>query len=180
MYKTTDGKILECLRDTLRADPFASQRDLARGSGLSLGMLNAAVKRFAARGWIALTNLNARKIQYALTDEGFAELARRSNSFVRRTFSLVGRYGNAVVDALEREKRRGVAAVVLAGKSNIVFLIEYACQKCGLEFRVEDGFAPAAARDVLLLAGELTDGDELSRLLAAGCVNVMTLVEQGE
>ena len=44
---------------------------------MSLGMMNAILGRFVERGWIMFTNVNGRKLAYAVTPEGIAELANR-------------------------------------------------------------------------------------------------------
>ncbi|MCM1321755.1 MAG: winged helix-turn-helix transcriptional regulator [Bacteroides sp.] len=176
MYKSSDGKILESIRRTLCADPYASQRTLAKNAELSLGMLNAALKRFASRGWILLTNLNARKIKYALTEEGMAELARRSKDFIRGTFSLISRYDTSILNAVRNAKLCGKKRVVLHGQSYIAFLIEYACARCGMEFIASSSADFTADECVLHLAGELTEAGEFASFLNRGCVNVMDLV----
>ena len=39
-----------------------SQRDLAGAAGLSLGMTNALLKRFAERGWVKFSSLRGRHL----------------------------------------------------------------------------------------------------------------------
>ena len=47
---------------------------------MSLGMMNAILGRFVERGWIMLTNVNGRKLAYAVTAEGISELTARGKS----------------------------------------------------------------------------------------------------
>ena len=55
------------MNQLLTEDSQAIQRTLAKKANVSLGMMNAILGRFAERGWIMLTNVNGRKLAYALT-----------------------------------------------------------------------------------------------------------------
>ena len=81
-----DVATLQNIADTLKEDPLASQRVLAENAGMSIGLMNAVLKRFAERGWIMLTNVNLRKLSYAITPAGISELTKRSRTFAKRTF----------------------------------------------------------------------------------------------
>ena len=56
---------LQNIANTLKQEPLASQRVLAENAGISIGLMNAVLKRFVERGWIMLTNVNLRKLSYA-------------------------------------------------------------------------------------------------------------------
>ena len=47
-----DLALLQNISDTLEQDSLASQRKLAEGSGITVGSMNAVLKRFVERGWI--------------------------------------------------------------------------------------------------------------------------------
>ena len=69
-----DIATLQVIAETLEQEPMASQRVLAENAGISIGLMNAILKRFVERGWIMLKNVNLRKFSYAVTAEGIAEL----------------------------------------------------------------------------------------------------------
>lgn len=50
-------------------------------TNVSLEMMNTILNKFGERGWIMLTNVNGRKLAYAITPDGIAELAKRGKSF---------------------------------------------------------------------------------------------------
>lgn len=91
-----DLATLQVISETLKEDPHASQRTLAKKANMSLGMMNAILGRFLERGWIMLTNVNGRKLAYAVTPEGISELAKRGKSFALRTFKLANVYSEAL------------------------------------------------------------------------------------
>lgn len=82
----SDVSTLQSIATTLKNEPLASQRELAKNAGMSIGLMNAVLKRFVERGWIMLTNVNLRKLSYAVTPAGIAELSARSQKFAKRTF----------------------------------------------------------------------------------------------
>ena len=51
----SDLNTLKTIADTLEQNPLASQRMLAENAGMSIGLMNAVLKRFAERGWIMLS-----------------------------------------------------------------------------------------------------------------------------
>jgi DNA-binding MarR family transcriptional regulator len=126
--------ILEHIYSSQKRAQGITQRDLAIAAGLSLGMTNALLKRFSDKGWLLLKRLNARKIQYALTPEGVNEIAHRTYRYFKRTARAAGLYRDIIEEFVMRKKREGVTRLVLAGISDIDFLIEYACERHGLLF----------------------------------------------
>ena len=126
--------ILEQIYSSQKRSRGITQRDLAVAADLSLGMTNALLKRFSDRGWLLLKRLNARKIQYALTPEGVNEIAHRTYRYFKRTARAAGLYRDMIEEFVMRKKREGVTRLVLAGVSDIDFLIEYACERHGLLF----------------------------------------------
>ncbi|MBP7263772.1 MAG: transcriptional regulator [Spirochaetia bacterium] len=122
-----------------------TQRRLAEYAGLSLGMTNALLKRFAEKGWVLLRRLNARTINYALTPEGVNEIAHRTYRYFRRTARNASLYRDILEDWVMKAKRGGIRRVVLAGPSDLDFILEYACERHGLTF-VKGTDAERAAR----------------------------------
>ena len=62
--------LMESLGEAERAKVRITQRELASRSGLSLGMTNALLRRFAEKGWVKLTRLSAKSVHYALSRAG--------------------------------------------------------------------------------------------------------------
>ncbi len=137
--------ILEGIYSSQKHERSPTQRDLAEVAGLSLGMTNALLKRFAEKGWVLLKRLNARNIQYALTPEGVNEIAHRSYRYFRRTARNASVYRDLLEAFVIKAKRDGATRVVLAGPSDLDFILEYACERHGLIF-VKGADAARAAK----------------------------------
>lgn len=169
-----DAKILTNIQKTLTADPNATQRTLAQESNVSLGQMNAVLKRCAERGWIAIKNLNMKKVCYCLTPEGLEEISRRSSGYMKRSFSMMNEYAEKIAKVVQMAKSKGKTKVVLVGQSNIRFVIEYTCEKLGLFFaEVED--CDKINNNELVLCGELVDEQVCKQLCAQGAVSVMEI-----
>ena len=110
------------------------QRDLALKTGTSLGLTNAILKRLAQKGWISIKKLNRRNIQYAITLEGINEIIHRSYSYFKRTIQNAVYYKETLDTIIQEAKQKNISAVVLLGASDLDFIVEHACQCCGISF----------------------------------------------
>ena len=171
-----DVATLQVIADTLENDPQASQRVLAENAGMSIGLMNAVIKRFVERGWIMLTNVNLRKLSYAITPKGIAELTTRSQSFARRTFALANKYNENICQIVAAAKNQGKKAVCLYGSSYIKFLLIYASQNFGVSF-VEKDVNDEIQKNALCIAGEQCEEEVMAKLVKKGCINLLDILE---
>ena len=70
-------------------DPKASQRDLAKELGFSLGKLNYSLKALQKKGLVKLENFQNQEnkikyLQYVITPKGIAERTRLTINFMKR------------------------------------------------------------------------------------------------
>lgn len=153
---------MESLGEAERTQARITQRELASRTGLSLGMTNALLRRFAEKGWVKLTRLSAKSVHYALTPEGMTEVARRTAGYFRRAARSAEQYGARIEQFVMRAKRDGARTLVLAGTSELDFLLEFACDRDGLVFvRTADqerARAMSARPGVVIVYAESTDG----------------------
>ena len=162
-----DSQILTDIQKTLAIDPNANQRELAAKSNISLGQMNAVLKRCMERGWIAVKNLNMKKVCYYLTPQGMEEVSTRTSRYMLNTFDLMNEYAGKVQKSMEKISTEGKTGVVLVGKSSVDFLLEYTCQKVGLSFKkVEQDFAECdRMEDVLVIQSELISGKKYQSVM---------------
>lgn len=180
--KSNDIATLQSIAKTLESQPLAIQRTLAKNAQISPGLMNAILKRFVERGWIMLSNVNKRKLAYALTDAGIAELTKRGKNFIARTFKIANTCNEVIFKTVAEAKEAGKSRVVLYGNSYIKFLLEYSCRANGMDFEVlpvpeivcKDNIIE---ENVFCIAGEMNDEETLEKFVASGCVSLMSLVE---
>lgn len=142
---------LEILEIIQRRAEEVHQRDLAKIVGLSLGMTNAIVKRLAQKGWITVRKVNNRNIRYAVTPAGVDQITRRSFSYFKRTIRNVVIYREAIEVFVEEIRRRGFESLLLIGRSDLDFVVEYSCMKNGITYLTDD---PAEGESVFFLYSE--------------------------
>lgn len=112
--------VLEHLSDTPQA---ISQREIARRSGMSVGLINAILKKLVKTGYVKTSNLNRRSIEYILTPQGFAQKARKSYHYVVDT---VKRYQKIYVkfnELIEKLSAEGVTDFYLHGEGELANLV---------------------------------------------------------
>jgi hypothetical protein len=141
----TEYIILENIYNSSKQAPPLRQRDLAQIAGASLGMTNSILKRLARKGWITAKKLSSRNIQYAVTLEGINEILYRSYRYFKRTIQNVVYYKDILDDIIYRAKKKNIGVVVLAGISDLDFIVEHTCQRWGLSFL--KAIDPQIARD---------------------------------
>ena len=172
-----DIATLKVISDTLENEPMASERVLAQNAGMSIGLMNAVLKRFVERGWIMLTNVNMRKLCYAITPQGISELRERSQSFARRTFEIANKYNDTLCKLVAQARQNNKTKFILYGQSYIKFMLVYACQS--QDFPFEEKTAGAAIdKSAFCAAGELCEPEELARLKKQGCPNLLDLLQE--
>lgn len=134
MQTDTELAVLENLYGSIKADSTqaTTQRALAKTAGLSLGMTNVLLKRFSEKGWVTVKRVNARNLQYALTPEGVQEVARRTYRYLKRTARNAALYRDLLEEFALSAKREGARTLVLAGASDLDFILEYVCERHGI------------------------------------------------
>ena len=60
-----------------------SQRDLARSLNMSLGLVNAFIKRLAHKGYFKITTVPQNRVRYMLTPKGMAEKTRLTYEYLQ-------------------------------------------------------------------------------------------------
>jgi len=157
---------MESLSEAERTQARVTQRELASRAGLSLGMTNALLRRFAEKGWVKLTRLSAKSIHYALTPEGVGEVARRTAGYFRRAARNADQYRSRIEQFVLKARGDGASTLVLAGASELDFLLEFVCERHGMVFvrtaDLERARAMSGRPGVVLLYAETSSpvGDE--------------------
>lgn len=147
--------VLKLLQD----DESVPQRELARKSGMSLGMTNAVLKRLVHKGYVTARKVKGRHMAYAVTPAGVHEIATRTYRYFRNTMRSVAEYKQAIDALIAEIEQAGYRHVVLRGRSDVDFLIEYACANSGIGYtRRKHRVDPAAE-------GAETDGSETVHII---------------
>jgi len=135
------------------------QRELADKAGISLGMTNAILKRLVEKGWLMTKRINRRNLSYVVSPAGVEEIFKRGYQYFKRTIDDVLLYKKGIEQMISEAADAGYKTVALVGKSDLDFLVEYACRKAGVEFaKIENRTEPSKA--VFCIYGELYEADD--------------------
>lgn len=160
-FNDSELSVLQTIRESEIDVDKLTQRELARRTGISLGMINALLKRLAERGWVMLTRVSAKTMRYALTPSGLAELTRRTAGYFQRASRGAELYRDRLETFAVEAKRGGAGTIVLVGTSEIEFLVAYVCERHGLIFvrsvDLEKSRSLGRKKGVVLLLSESLD-----------------------
>ncbi|MDJ0785033.1 MAG: winged helix-turn-helix transcriptional regulator [Desulfosarcinaceae bacterium] len=74
------------LLEAIDTTPPPSQRELAKKLDISLGLVNAFIKRLARKGYFKVTTIPKNRVKYILTPKGAAEKARLTYEYIHYSF----------------------------------------------------------------------------------------------
>jgi hypothetical protein len=178
IYPDTELSLLESIGESAGLRDRVTQRELASRAGLSLGMTNSLLRRLAERGWVKLTRLSPKSMRYALTAEGVGEIARRTSGYFRRAARNADRYRAQIELFIVEAKRSGATTLVLAGASELDFLIEFVCDRHDIAFvKTAD---QERARSMCNRAGVILLFAETERISVPGATRLMDIINQSE
>lgn len=73
----------------LDANPKASQRDISRQTGFSLGSVNLLLKKMISRGVVKMEEIPANRVAYMLTPAGILEKAQKTVKYVKVHYTII-------------------------------------------------------------------------------------------
>ena len=132
------------------------QRELADKAGISLGMTNAILKCLVEKGWLMTKRLNSRNISYVVSPAGIEEIFKRGYRYFKHTIDDILLYKEKIEQLVYEAKDTGYKAIVLVGKSDLDFIVEYACGKAGIELLMANN-DKEAPQDLFIIYGEQCD-----------------------
>lgn len=112
--------ILESLNSESHA---ISQRELARRTGLSVGFVNAIIKKLIRTGYIKTGHLNHRSLEYLLTPQGFAHTALKSYHYIANTVRSYQTIQERLKGIFSRLQNEGFSDFYLHGDGELANLV---------------------------------------------------------
>lgn len=113
-----DQLVLELL-DAVEKKNDVSQRHLAHGMGVALGLANSYLKRCIRKGFIKITEAPANRYLYYLTPQGFSEKSRLTAKYLSHSFAFYRRAGDSCSEVFEACLAQGWNRVLLGGLSDL-------------------------------------------------------------
>ena len=118
--------------DTIHIRSDVTQRGLATGLGIALGLTNSYLKRCVRKGLIKIQQVPPNRYLYYLTPEGFAEKSRLTVRYLGSTFALYRKASADYAVLFERCRRECWTSVVLCGRSELAEIAMLRAQEHGI------------------------------------------------
>ena len=122
MNTPQDEVTLELL-NAIEKNGRASQRDLARHTGVALGLVNSYIKRCVRKGWIKISEAPANRYIYYLTPNGFSEKMRLTTRYLTDSFSFYRRAAESCDQMLRKFSVDGIHEILLVGISDLAEIV---------------------------------------------------------
>lgn len=123
------SKEVEVLQSIFR-DPSISQRELAKKTLISLGLINVIIKKFIKIGYIKVCQINKRKMEYTLTPNGLQETARKNHYDTAETIKKYKSIQLGVANLLKELHQSGYDYFSIHGDGELRDLIETTFYNC--------------------------------------------------
>lgn len=111
---------------SLQKNSSVSQRQLARATGISLGLINVILQKFIKNGYVTVTHHDKRKFQYLLTPHGFEETFRKGYQVATATIRNYHNIQSQLAQILKNLYKAGYEYFSICGDGELRGLLETA------------------------------------------------------
>jgi DNA-binding MarR family transcriptional regulator len=110
-----------------------TQRELARDLNISLGLVNAFIKRLAKKGYFKITHIPKNRAQYLLTPKGALEKSRLTYRYIRYSVGFYREIREMLVTLFGRLEQEGVQRITLYGCGEVAELAHLFLQNTSIK-----------------------------------------------
>ena len=125
-------RILKLLEAVDSKEP-PTQRELARDLNISLGLVNAFVKRLAKKGYFKITHIPKNRVKYLLTPKGALEKSRLTYRYIRYSVGFYREIREMLIALFSRLEEQGVGRVALYGCGEVAELAHLFLQNTSIK-----------------------------------------------
>lgn len=128
-----EAKITLGLLNMVHDNEHASQRTMADGLGIALGLANAYLKRCVKKGLIKISHAPANRYAYYLTPQGFSEKSRLTAEFLSQSFNLFRHARTSGAEMLGQCQASGWTRVALFGAGDLAEIFTLSARDFDIE-----------------------------------------------
>jgi len=152
----------------------ATQRDIARETGMALGSVNLLLREMTKKGLVKIERLNARSVRYMLTPKGLKEKTEKTYKYIKRSYDHIMSVTRSVGEILQSAHVQQAGFVYLYGPRNEIYQIIKMALQQQQNVRYQHfgpGEPPEAAPGAVILVWRLEDEQELTGF--PGVINLL-------
>jgi DNA-binding MarR family transcriptional regulator len=117
----------------LEAGKVTSQMRLSQRIGVSVGLINALIKRAILKGYVKARSAPAKRYAYYLTPKGFSEKSRLVADYLETSLDFFRMARAEYGDIFERLRHCGDNRIILGGRGELTEIALLAAREQGLE-----------------------------------------------
>ncbi len=110
-----------------------TQRELARDLDISLGLVNAFIKRLTKKGYFKITHIPKNRVKYLLTPKGALEKSRLTYRYIRYSVGFYREIREMLVTLFGRLENEGVRRITLYGSGEVAELAHLFLQNTSIK-----------------------------------------------
>ena len=110
-----------------------TQRELARDLNISLGLVNAFMKRLVKKGYFKITTIPKSRAKYLLTPQGALEKSRLTYEYIRYSVGFYREIREMLVTLFGRLEQEGVERIALYGCDEVAELAHLFLQNTSIK-----------------------------------------------
>lgn len=127
------------LLDVLHKYEDISQREISMKCGISLGMANLLIKKFAKVGLIKIEQLSGKKVKYILTPKGFSVLTRKTIDYISDSYAAILKIKAHMSDTICRHYGNGEQILIYGARDEVYHVLMEVLKEQGRMFdRIDD------------------------------------------
>jgi len=131
-----DEKITDVLTILDREDS-PSQREIAKQTGFSVGLVNTLIKKCAKKGLVKIEGLNSRNIKYILTPEGIKEKTKKTIDYIKRSYQAIKQLQNRVNELALKHSSEGKKIFIYKEREDEIFeLVTSTLDSLNIEYKI--------------------------------------------
>ena len=129
-----DFELLSFIVDKNAKNTSFSQREIAKALKISLGMTNNILKKVLQKGFVLISKLDGKRLNYVLTPPGTKYIYDKSVKYFKNISKNAYQFKDTIFSKTESLKKQGYTDIVLLGSSGLDFVIEYCTIKNNMNF----------------------------------------------
>ncbi|MFW6282156.1 MAG: winged helix-turn-helix transcriptional regulator [bacterium] len=115
-----------------------SQREIAKKTGISLGLVNTLIKKCAKQGLVQIDKLNSRNIKYVLTPAGIKKITKKTINYVERSYKAIQKIQREVKELASRHIQGEKEIHLLKKEDEIYNLVKKTLDDIGVSYNIID------------------------------------------
>ena len=121
------------LLTSLESGRVVTQGTISKRIGVSIGMINALLKRAVLKGYVKVKAAPYKRYAYYLTPKGFAEKSRLVAEYLEISLSFFRQARQEYAELFERARRSGLRRVALVGSGELAEIASLAAREAEIE-----------------------------------------------